>query len=559
MSDVFISYKRENLAAVGRLVEALRAEGIGVWWDQDIAPNAAWEATIEKALAAAKLVIVAWSPASVASENVKAEARRARTQGRLLQVFVEACEPPLFFGERQGVDLKHWSGEASDAAFRAVLEAVREEPSRAEPEASPERGPDVFAGGRPPPPLPTKPSIAVLPFTNLSGDAEQEYFADGMVAEITTALSRFRSIFVIASGSGLSFKGKGLSPQEAGRQLGVRYVLEGSVRKAGNRVRIAVKLTDASDGAQIWADRFEDTLEDVFALQDKVALGVAGKIEPNLLQAEIRRSSARPTESLGSYDLYLRAYPLLRIFAKAETFEALNLLNRAIALDPDYATALGEAALCRLMIDLYGWSDDPEDNRRQAIELAHRAFKAAGDDAYVLSVGAGIVAYIERDMPAAVALVDRAIALNPGSSFAWQKSASVRVLAGETDLGIEHLETSMRLDPLGPDRTMKMVLMSWARLQQGRFGESVALSKEVVQQSDNPGPYAMLAASYGHMGQAAAGREALARYRTLTPRPIADFGRSISHDPAHLKLFLAGIALAQGKGPAEVDGGGPTP
>jgi TolB-like protein len=557
MSEVFVSYKRENLAAVGRLVEALRAEGIGVWWDQDIAPNAAWEATIENALAAAKLVIVAWSPASVGSENVKAEARWARAQGRLLQVFVETCEPPLFFGERQGVDLKHWSGEGSETGFRTVLEAVRKglsEPSSPSPDDG--AASEVFTGAAGPPPLPSKPSIAVLPFTNLSGDAEQDYFADGMVEEITTALSRIRSIFVIASGSSLSFKGKDLSPQEAARELGVRYVLEGSVRKAANRVRIAVKLIDAGDGAQIWAERFEDTLDDVFALQDKVALGVAGKIEPTVQMAEVRRASARPTESLGSYDLYLRAYPLLRVFAKAETFEALNLLNRAIALDPDYAVALAEVALCRLMIDLYGWSDDPEDNRRQAVELAHRALKAASDDAYVLSVGAGIVAYIERDMPAAVALVDRAIALNPGSSFAWQNSGSVRVLAGEADLAIEHLEMSMRLDPLGPDRTMKMILMSWARFQQGRFGESVALSKEVVQQSDNPGPYAMLAANYGHMGQTVAGREALARYRTLTPRPLADFGYSISHDPAHLRLFLDGIALIEGKTPSDSAPGG---
>jgi adenylate cyclase len=237
MTDVFVSYKRENLAAVGRLVEALRGEGIGVWWDQDIPPNAAWEATIERELAAAKLVIVAWSPASVASENVKAEARWARQQGRLLQVFVEACEPPLFFGERQGVDLKHWS----DAAFKSVLGAVRQHLASAPAPASEAPVPQAA----PPLVLPTKPSIAVLPFANLSGDPDQDYFADGMVEEIVGALSRFRSIFVIASGSTLSFKGKSVAPQEVARLLGVRYVLDGSVRKAGSRVRIFVKLIDA--------------------------------------------------------------------------------------------------------------------------------------------------------------------------------------------------------------------------------------------------------------------------------------------------------------------------
>ena len=387
MSEVFISYKRENLAAVGRLVEALRAEGIGVWWDQDIAPNAAWEATIERELAAAKVVLVAWSPSSVASENVKAEARRARTQGRLLQVFVEACEPPLFFGERQGVDLKHWSGAASAPRFepcwrpcaRGTRKAVEHEPRRARPPLCPCR-----ASHRSP----------CCPSPISSTDPEQDYVADGMVVEIVEALSRIRSIFVIASGSGLSFKGKGVSAQEAARELGVRYVLEGNIRKAGGRVRIGVQLIDAVDGPQIWTHRFEDTLEDVFALQDKVALAVAGKIEPTVLEAEVRHASARPTEDMGSYDLYLRAVPLTRFYSRVEVLQALDLLNRAIALDPDYGSALQLAASCHYLIVNYGWSADPESNRRQGIELAHRAIKASRDDAVV---GAASAAWLSSN------------------------------------------------------------------------------------------------------------------------------------------------------------------
>ena len=201
MSDVFVSYKRENLAAVGRLVEALRAEGIGVWWDQDIPPNAAWEATIERELAAARLVIVAWSPASVASDNVKAEARWARSQGRLLQVFVEACEPPLFFGERQGVDLKGWWGGATDPAFQTLLQAVRDGATPSASAASP-------TAAAPSLPLPDKPSIAVLPFSDPAGATEGDYFADGMVEEIVSALTRFSSLFVIAGRSGLAYRGR---------------------------------------------------------------------------------------------------------------------------------------------------------------------------------------------------------------------------------------------------------------------------------------------------------------------------------------------------------------
>jgi adenylate cyclase len=556
MSDVFISYKRENLAAVGRLVEALRAEGIGVWWDQDIAPNAAWEATIERELAAAKLVIVAWSPAAVASDNVKAEARWARGQGRLLQVFVEPCEPPLFFGERQGIDLKSWAGAASHAAFRSVLESIR---AGLETSSVPTADPVSLKDSAPPPPLPAKPSIAVLPFTNLSGDAEQDYFADGMVVETVAALSRSRSIFVIASGSSLSFKGKGVSPQEAARQLGVRYVLEGSVRNAGGRVRITVQLIDATDGTQIWTNRFEDTLDDVFALQDKVALAVAGKIEPTVQQAETRRASARPTDNMGSYDLALRSLALLRTYTEANMLEALRLAERAIEIDPNYGLAMSQAAICHYLIGLYGWSDDPETQRRQSLEMAHRAIRVADDDATTLSYAAMIVAVLERDADAADDLVERALALNPGSAEAWLVSGILRLRSGEVDRAVEHLETAMRLDPMGPSRSGQLTWIAVARFRQERFSETVALAKEVLQQVEIPLGYALLTASYGHLGQTAAATEALMRYRSLSDLPIEESAQTISSDPAYLDLFLAGIALAQGKGPAEVDGGGPTP
>jgi adenylate cyclase len=530
---------------VGRLVEALRAEGVGVWWDQDIPPSAAWEATIERELAAARLVIVAWSPAAVASENVKAEARWARQQGRLLQVFVEACEPPLFFGERQGVDLKHWSGEASDAAFRAVLEAVRQGLASASVTA-----PETPVSLAAPPPLPSKPSIAVMPFANLSGDPEQDYFADGMVEEIVNALSRFRSIFVIASGSTLSFKGKNAAPQEVARLLGVRYVLDGSVRRAGSRVRISVKLIDAEGGAQIWGDRFEDTLEDVFALQDKVALAVAGVIEPTVQQAEIRRASARPTDNLSSYDLYLRALPLQNTIVRADMLEALDLAGRAVMLDPDFGPALALAAHCHRLIIVFGWSDDLEGHRRLGLELAHRALKAAGDDADVLAKVALSADYLEGDHGAAVALLERALTLNPGCATAWMMSGIVRVRAGDTDTAIENLRTALRLDPLGPWQPHTLGFIGRALFQQGRFREAVPLLKEFAQHVDAPAPQAFLAASYGHLAQASEAQAALARYRALSPQTLGAFAANQLRDPAQRKLFLDGIALAEGKSPA---------
>jgi adenylate cyclase len=544
MTDLFVSYKRENLAAVGRLVEALRAERIGVWWDQDIPPNAAWEATIERELAAAKLVIVAWSPAAVASDNVKAEARWARGQGRLLQVFVESCDPPLFFGERQGVDLQGWSGAASEAAFRTILAAVREGllPSSPAPDA---------AVPTEPPPLPRKPSIAVLPFANLSGDPEQDYFADGMVEEIVAALTRVRSIFVIASGSGLSFRGKGVTAQDAARELGVRYVLEGSVRKAGGRVRVAVKLMDASDGTQTWADRFEDTLEDVFALQDRVALAVAGKIEPTVREAEVRRASARPTDNLSSYDLYLRAIPLQRTLVRADTLEALDPASRAITLDPDFGPALALAATCHRIIVVNGWSDDLEGHRRLGLELAHRALKAAGDDADVLARVAASFEILDGDHGAAVSLLERALTLNPGCATAWFFRGFVRVRAGETDAAIEDLRTALRQDPLGPLQPAAIGNIGRALFQQGRFSEAVPLLKEQAQHVDAPLPQAFLAAAYGHLAQLSEARAALARYRARSPQTLEAFAAIWLRDPAQRKLFLDGIALAEGKSASE--------
>jgi TolB-like protein/class 3 adenylate cyclase len=233
-------------------------------------------------------------------------------------------------------------------------------------------------------PLPDKPSIAVLPFANMSGDPEQEYFADGMVEEIITALSRIRWLFVIARNSSFTYKGHAVDVKQVGRELGVRYVLEGSVRKAGGRVRITAQLIDAHSGAHLWADRFDGSLEDVFELQDHVAINVAGVIEPTLQTAEIRRSSERSTSDLTAYDLYLRALPAAMSGEKSGYIEALDLLGRAIERDPQYGPSLAFAAVCHTGLWVSGWTDDPEATRREGVERARQALRYAGDDAGTL-------------------------------------------------------------------------------------------------------------------------------------------------------------------------------
>jgi TolB-like protein/class 3 adenylate cyclase len=233
--------------------------------------------------------------------------------------------------------------------------------------------------------LPDKPSIAVLPFQNLSGDPEQEYFADGMVEEIITALSRIRWLFVIARNSSFTYKGQGVDVKRVGHELGVRYILEGSVRKGGNRVRISGQLVDALSGTHLWADRFDGSLEDVFDLQDKVATSVAGVIEPALQSAEMRRSAARATTDLTAYDLYLRAIAVFFPITKDRTLEALGLLDQAIAIDRHYGPALAWAANCHFRLVVEGWAEKPETSRRKGTDLARQALQVAENDPGILA------------------------------------------------------------------------------------------------------------------------------------------------------------------------------
>jgi adenylate cyclase len=334
--------------------------------------------------------------------------------------------------------------------------------------------------------LPDKPSIAVLPFQNISGDPEQEYFADGMVEEIITALSRIRWLFVIARNSSFTYKGQTVDVKQIGRELGVRYVLEGSVRKAGNRVRITAQLIDALSGSHLWADRFDGSLEDVFDLQDKIALSVAGVIEPALLTAEMRRSAARRTSDLSAYDLYLRALAAFFPQTKQRIIEALGLLDQAIAIDPHYGPALSWAATCHLRLLNDGWAEDPDMSRREAADLARRALQEAENDPEVLAVSAYVLAqyHFGEDIGAMLGLVDRALALNPSYARGWFASGVLRLHAGQPDLAIEHVETSLRLSPR-ERMGVPLSLMGRAYFVKRQFDE--AASKLLLAIQENPG------------------------------------------------------------------------
>jgi adenylate cyclase len=394
------------------------------------------------------------------------------------------------------------------------------------------------------PPLPDKPSIAVLPFANMSGDPEQEYFADGMVEEIITALSRIRWLFVIARNSSFTYKGQTVDVKRVGRELGVRYVLEGSVRKAPGRVRITAQLIDAASGAHLWADRFDGSLEDVFDLQDQVATSVAGIIEPTLEAGEVGRSGRRPTNDLTAYDLYLRALPVVLEFSLNErVLAAMPPLEEAIKRDPRYGPALSLAAVAHTQ--LFDWGHDRDDNRRKAIERAHRALEVAGDDPDVLVNAAFALSFLGEDIGTQIALIEKALALNPSFSRGWATSGPLRVWAGQHDLAIEHTERSLRLNPrayIGPQFWVLGIAHFFLR----HFGEAAELIPRAVQQRPAwPWPYRGLASCYAHLGRLDEAREVIVRLRALTSE--VEPSRMPFRRPEDRELFLSGLRLAAGE------------
>jgi adenylate cyclase len=543
MSSVFVSYARSTAAEAQAVAEGLRAAGFQVWRDDELPPHRAYADVIEERLKSASAVVAVWSRDAVKSQWVRAEADAAREAGKLVQLSVDGSVPPMPFNQIQCADLSGWRGGAEAPAWRKVIASVAELVGSG---AGEERAPS-FAS---PPALPSKPSIAVMPFSNLSSDPEQEYFADGMMEEIVTTLARSKSLFVIASGSTLSFKGRAVGAKEVALQLGVRYLLEGSVRRAGDRVRIAVKLIEGADSRQIWADRFDGSLEDVFALQDQVALSVAGVIEPAVREAEMIRVSRRPTESLDSYDLYLRAVPLFRSFRKAEMLQALDLIDRAIELDPNFAIALAVGATGHMQIVTFGWSDDLEAHRRHGLELAERALAAGGDDPQVLAQASIALARgLDPTPERAAALIDRAAALNPGSASVWFFSGMIRTTMGDPDAAYEQLERARRLDPLSFTPGAAGAWMAIARFEQRRFDEALALIGETAYR--NPVRYAVEAALLGHVGRSAEARAALALYRTLSDRPIEELAAAWFHQPEHRRLLLEGLAKAHPPAPPD--------
>ena len=367
--------------------------------------------------------------------------------------------------------------------------------------------------------LPDKPSIAVLPFTNMSGDPEQDYFADGMVDDIITALSHFKALFVIARNSSFTYKGRAVDVKQVGRELGVRYVLEGSVRKAANRVRITGQLVDTATGVHLWAERFDGGLGDTFDLQDQVAESVVGAIAPAVEKAEIERAKRKPTESLDASALYLRGLARLYQFAgRQANDEALRLFNSAIDLDPDFASAYGRAASCYAWAKTNGWISVTANDIAEVTRLAQRAVEVGKDDAIALAASGWALAYVVRDLEVGAGLIDRALVLNSNLAEAWYFGGWAKIWLGEPEPAIERFARAMRLSPLDLRMSGMRAGTAYAHFLLGRYDEAASWAAMALQdRPDFQGGLRIAAASNAMAGRLEQAHRAVARLRQVNP------------------------------------------
>jgi TolB-like protein len=378
--------------------------------------------------------------------------------------------------------------------------------------------------------LPDKPSMAVLPFTNMSGDPEQDYFADGMVEEIITALSRLRWLFVIARNSSFTYKGRAVDVKQVGRELGVRYVLEGRVRKSVNRVRITGQLIDASTGTHLWADRFDGAIEDIFDLQDQVAASVVGAIARKMEQAEIERARRKPTENLDAYDYYLQGMAKVYQTTRHAYDDALRLFYKAIELDANFASAYGMAAWCYAWQRRNGWLADRAKGIAEAARLARQAVELGKDDAVALSMGGFALAFAVGEVEDGAAFIDQALILNPSLAVAWLLGGWVNVYMGKPEVTIERATRALRLSPLDPFTSLAFTVISAGHFFAGRYDESSSWAENALRQEPNSaGAARRAAASHASSAQGrgtrARDRSDVSDFRYQADEPVSPTGR----------------------------------
>ena len=481
----------------------------------------------------------------------------------VLSVLVEAAGQPL---AKERILEAAWPGLVVEEANLAVqIAAIRKTLGRAGGaehwiETLPRRGyrfaGPVLKGTGPKDPggdaamaalsAPDHPSIAVLPFDNMSDDPSQDYFADGVVEEIITALSRIRWLFVIARTSSFSYRGKAADVKQIARELGVRYIVEGSIRRSVDRLRITAQLIDAATGAHLWADHFEGSIHDVFALQDQLALALAGVIEPELIEAEIRHARHAPTQDITAYELYLRALQLAYPWERTGILAAIDLLTQAIKRDSHYAPALALLSNCQMFLYVGDWCDDYGALRDRMADLAHRAIRAGRDDARALAMAAGTLIFCDEPIERCIELIERALTLNPSNAHNWVTAGWVRLYAGQVETALEHFNKALRLSPRV--RAGIWVGMGNAYFMARRLDEAEAtLRRSLESQAQWPPTFRILASCYAHMARIDDARATLARLTALTSVIVPPRQRLAWRDPEAMEFFLSGLMLAAGQ------------
>ena len=369
----------------------------------------------------------------------------------------------------------------------------------------------------PPPSLPDKPSIVVLPFNNMSADPDQEFLADGIVETITAELSRIRSFFVIARNTAYTYKGKATNVIDIGRELGVAYVLEGSIQRAGGRVRITVQLVETDSGAHVWAERYDGDIDDIFDLQDRITEQVAGALQPSIRIAEIERSRRKRPQDLGAYDYAMRAMPHVWALEKDESVTALDLLGKSLEVDPDYPLALALTGWCHAQRSVYNWADDMAGSQAEALKLAERAAQLSGDDPLILTV-LGTIHTIVSNFGTARILLERAVALDPNSAWAWSRLGWLENYTENPDRAIENLEHALRLSPLDPMNFNNYVALGCAREVRQDYDEAVGFFQRALEERPHADwIYRNLASSLSGAGRMEEAREAFGRLMEFYP------------------------------------------
>jgi adenylate cyclase len=509
MSDIFISYARSTAKQAQQVAEALRGLGYSVWIDDDLPAHRTFSRVIEEQMTAAKAAVVIWSADAVQSEWVLSEANRAREDRKLVQVTTDKTRLPMPFDTIQYADLSGWAGDAEAPGWRKVVVSVG----------------DLVGGSavasvsvaEAPPSLPSKPSIAVLPFSNMSSESDQGYLADGIVEAITAALSRVRSFFVIARASAYAYKGRTTNVCEIGRQLGVGYVLEGSVQKAGPRIRINLQLVETEGGANVWTGRHDGTLDDIFDLQDRITEQVAGALQPSIRIAEIERSRRKRPQELGAYDYAMRAMPHVWVLEAEESAKALDLLDKALEIDPDYPLALSLAAWCHGQRLVYNWANDTEEGRALALKLAERAAELSGDDPLILAVLGAVHTFL-HNLGAARILLERAVTIDPNAAWAWSRLAWTDAYTDRPVEAIENFERALRLSPLDPMNFNNWVGIGSAHEVQGDLEKAIAFYRRGL--SERPHAewlYRHLASALAGLGRMDEARQAYAQMLRAYP------------------------------------------